>query len=342
MRRILARLLHSRGNDTDIPEIIRILESKSPALPSPNYFDSPNCGQQLLSFTPTDKQREAALCKFLPALAKSYVNLVARGTNQSSKSKYRHLQDAFFEKSGLSTFSLPSRRFDVIQHLLDPVFSNLTTSVKVKRENGQRLKFPNYVMDLDPTSDPFREIRNLLIEAGVLALIDSREARPVELSQVALQFSDKERTLEEYGPIEHDGLPTQKSAYWHIDSSTTIRTKLLVYVNDVHQEQGPFMFVPGSHLLPAIEELAARKTNDHLRLSPKEFVSLPQPLQLHALFGEHMTRADRLVSSLLSDEVSVVGDAGTAILFDLDGIHRGGFIRTGERRLLQCNFSIKH
>lgn len=342
MRRLVARLLRSRGDDTDVSEIIRNLESCTPALPRPNYFDSPNCGRQLSGFTPSGEQREAVQRAFLPALARSYADLVARGTSQSSKSDRGHLQDGSFEKSGLSTFSLPSRRFAVIQHLLEPVFSDLMTSVKVKRENNQKLKFPDYVVDLDPKSDAFREIQNLLIEAGVFALVDSREARPVELSQVALQFSDRERTLGEYGPIEDDGLPIHKSAYWHIDSSTSIRTKLLVYMNDVRQEQGPFMYVPGSHRLPAIEELAVRKTNDHLRLSPKEFVSLPPSLQLHALFGEHMTSTDRSVGPFLSDEVSVVGDAGTAILFDLDGIHRGGFVRRGERRLLQCNFSVKH
>jgi hypothetical protein len=247
-----------------------------------------------------------------------------------------------FESSGLSEFALPQRRFEVIQHLLSPTFDALVSSVKEKRNSRQPLKFPDYVKDLDPKSDPFREIQNLLVECGVFAVVNSREARPVRLAQVALQFSDHERTLSEYGSIDSDGLPLQKSSYWHIDSSTTIRTKLLIYMNDVESDHGPFMYIPGSHSSSSVVELAVRKTNDHLRLSPKEFIALPDHFQLHALFGEHMVPDDPLIGSLLAAEISVTGKAGTAILFDLDGIHRGGFVRVGERRMLQCNFSVDY
>lgn len=342
MRHMLARLIRSGSYRLDDSEFVRLLEGAQHALPAPNYFDSPSCGHQLLEFVPTREQQDAALQTFLPAVTKSYVDLVARGTSQVSKSERGHLQDGLFEKSGLSTISLPSPRFRVIQYLLEPVFESLVASIKTKRENGQKLKFPDYVVDLDQKSDSFREIRNLLIEAGIFALIDSREARPVELTQVALQFSDRERTLGEYGKVEDDGLPVHKSAYWHIDSSTSIRTKLLVYMNDVTREQGPFLYCPSSHHLPGIEELAIRKTNDLLRLTPKEFVSLPSSYQMHALFGDHMTEADEQLDSFLCKEIEVVGAAGTAVLFDVDGVHRGGFVRSGARRMLQCNFSVKY
>ena len=94
---------------------------------------------------------------------------------------------------------------------------------------------------------------------------------------------------------------------WHRDSVFPHQFKSIFYLSDVASENGPFEYVPFSHLTK--EKLSIRNT-----------ISLDQ---------SRITDKDFQTSHLESD--TFTGPAGTLILADTRGIHRGRPIEKGVR-----------
>jgi hypothetical protein len=105
------------------------------------------------------------------------------------------------------------------------------------------------------------------------------------------------------------------SQRWHRDPEDEHVVKVFVYFSDVDEEAGPFEYVRGStaggrygHLWP---------WGDGPRYPP----------------------ADELEASVAAeDRLAVTGSAGTVILCDTGGFHRGGFARTKPRILSIATF----
>ena len=94
--------------------------------------------------------------------------------------------------------------------------------------------------------------------------------------------------------------------------------KVFVYLSDVSEENGPFVYAPGTHLLGQV------------RRNP-EF----------SLDGGVARTTDTQMDAIVSrkDWVSCCGPAGTIVLADTHGYHRGGLVRAGERLLYTCMFT---
>lgn len=108
-------------------------------------------------------------------------------------------------------------------------------------------------------------------------------------------------------------------AGWHRDSFVS-QVKTLLYLDDVDEENGPFQYVMGSQRLGA-------KLGDRRR----------------ARIGWRQRRLpDEAVERLLAAEPerlrTVTGRAGTLVLADTTGIHRGMPIRRGQRHALTNYF----
>jgi len=100
---------------------------------------------------------------------------------------------------------------------------------------------------------------------------------------------------------------------WHRDSAAFMQTKCMVYLSDVGPDNGPFQFVTGSHRPLDVVRCAGRYG-----------------------FGVNQYRfSDDAIAELLAAEPSRVrtltASAGTAILFDSRGLHRGTPIVAGQR-----------
>ncbi len=86
-------------------------------------------------------------------------------------------------------------------------------------------------------------------------------------------------------------------------------------------------------------EAAVRKTNDKLGHSLTALCALPEPYAQHANFGDFIDPATPEALALLDNEAVVCDGRSDLVLFDNNGVHRGGFVREGSRYLLQCVFS---
>ncbi len=162
--------------------------------------------------------------------------------------------------------------------------------------------------------------------------------RRLKLARLTIQVNTARVTALKYRRIDEQGLPTPKTRYFHIDSDGFPFLKSLIYLEPVTLDRGPFRYVAGSHRWADEFELAVRKTNDKLGLEPKAFAALPAQLRLNTEFGDHMDPDGPEAEALLKAERPLCDGASDLILFDNNGVHRGGFVRKGRRYMMQCAF----
>lgn len=99
---------------------------------------------------------------------------------------------------------------------------------------------------------------------------------------------------------------------WHRDAFFS-QFKAMLYLTDVSKDNGPFEILPGSHKLSSVLSGISKARLGYMqnRLSDKE--------------------AGRLEKVLSVPRKTLVGDAGTLILFNSSAVHRGRPINNGER-----------
>lgn len=111
---------------------------------------------------------------------------------------------------------------------------------------------------------------------------------------------------------------------WHRDSAINAQMKIICYLSDTNGDNGPFQYVRGSHRNYATLAAAAT-TNKKFRQS-----------RYHTDDYNHVFENDSRIMEFLAP-------AGTVILADTSGIHRGKPLETGERfALTQYLFHEHH
>ncbi len=101
----------------------------------------------------------------------------------------------------------------------------------------------------------------------------------------------------------------------HFDKILSL--KFFLYLLDTTQDSGAFQFVPKSHKIG--RELA----NEHLRHD-----------------GKMQTINNRTTEQRMFDAaIPIEGPAGTMIIFDTDGYHRGGVVQPGKERMVMRGHS---
>ena len=148
-----------------------------------------------------------------------------------------------------------------------------------------------------------------------------------------------------------DSLPIHKAVtQWHVDGTLSCinkpgdaRIKLFFYLNDVTSRNGAFSYVAGSH---KILDSLHRGMHDGVipPLAIRDLSTLREYCAINAppLPADQQLLAERIFASLDSDTApcgpySLEGPAGTLIIFDERGMHRGGDISEGRRSILRIS-----
>jgi hypothetical protein len=141
---------------------------------------------------------------------------------------------------------------------------------------------------------------------------------------------------------------TPPTVGFHIDSVVFSGLKLVLYLNDVDADQGPFGVIPASHLWePESDGRAIRRAFDrwpYLSRGPNErraLVSLPPELQLKAEFGGDMPPEAPETLDLVAREHVATGPRGQLNAFVPEAIHRGGITRAGERQVMLLSIAAR-
>ena len=169
---------------------------------------------------------------------------------------------------------------------------------------GDRPEGLLYVFDTqDVINHPI--VGQLFADSSLLSLAQAYLKNPPVLDMPSLWWSTAAATQ-----ASSDG-----AQMYHFDLDRVKWLKFFFYLTDVGPGNGPHMFVSGSHLSSGIApQLLAR---GYVRHSDREIAEAYDPKQV----------------------VELTGGRGTIIAVDTRGLHKGKHVETGERLMLQLQFS---
>jgi hypothetical protein len=174
----------------------------------------------------------------------------------------------------------------------------LEERVKAEKKLGYNKKFLEYLWDYVPRLD-----------AGNPFLRTVLDRKPVTIISEYLGCLPKfyQYTLNVTLPVS-EGASPQKSQKWHRDPEDKRMCKVFIYLTDVDESAGPFIYVLGSQY-----------GGKWRRISPQK-----PPLGAHVFEEEVGSIPEKCI-------MPATGKAGTVIFCDTTGIHRGGYATAKER-----------
>jgi hypothetical protein len=186
----------------------------------------------------------------------------------------------------------------------------------------------------------FSAVETFLASGGIHDAIAHYLGREVRLVDVAPQIND---TSDDFWrrAFPDLGIAPPRAVYLHKDAAGG-GVKISLYLSSVGPHNGPFSYIVGSHRLSdtLITRWVERGNDYGLSATDPEtrarFASLPRWLRRKATIGDDLLDNDPRIAPLLSAERAFTGPAGTAVIFDPRGLHRGGMVVEGERVVITC------
>jgi len=188
----------------------------------------------------------------------------------------------------------------------------------------------------------FAEIERVFASSGLMAIAEAYLGRKPKLVDVNPQINDKSDSFwkDIFPDVGLKHLP--KTAYCHRDASGG-DLKAIIYMTDVGPENGPFAYAVGSNRvkMSRIDDFIceANDMNGVAGTGPEAreaFAGLPPKLRQKGAFGNDLLD-EMPTSQIITDALwSIEAPAGSIVLFDTKGIHRGGMVTEGERRVITC------
>lgn len=293
------------------------------------------------------------------ALAETREELLKEALFQNEKKRYRPLDQLAsgveriahdLAEDGLSLHQVPP---STVKAIWDDVGQYRQRLTELSGRNGGT----NCALALPHSGGFWNQISAYLKQSGIIAGCSLARRQPLELAYCALVLSHPGETWWR-GCYEDAGIPTGRTVYMHNDKDYDIM-KVLVYLSDVKQPQGPFCFVRGSHRWRRSKTQSfffkAFDAAANVNLAPREptrtvyyrkafrhpefrrqFLMLPRPLRGSSHFGDDVLDDSELSRWLLERETAVTSEMANCMAFiGADGIHRGGTVAAGERWALQ-------
>ncbi|WP_431204209.1 phytanoyl-CoA dioxygenase family protein [Bradyrhizobium betae] len=205
----------------------------------------------------------------------------------------------------------------------------------------EKRKFDDNVYWCTRSLDPqaFTTVENIFNRYGVIEAASAYLGRPVGVKHVNAQINDQEYAFwkRQFPDTE---IADPWGSYLHIDATYGM-LKCAIYTHDIGPDGGPFCYVRGSQRAKVgWFEGMVRRTNDFAGFASrkvdirKKFMALPAFLRKKAEFGADIRDDSPEADRLREGHFSATSNFGNCILFDGNGIHRGGMVNKGERRCL--------
>ena len=315
--------------------------SDQPArLPKIDYAAHPAYGGML---EPTPALGRRALAVLEPLIAE--MQTIER--QKQARFGYRHghaepVGEALV-RDGATTIQLTGAVLAPIEQAAAPVIGVVSRRLQETRASGERIKYKTAHEGISAESHPefWAAIWRAMQDAGALAITAAYFGAPaakVLSAGVLVNQPDQDWAVRLYRDVEIEAPPT---AGFHIDSNGKCFVKAVLYLSDVGPDHGPFGMVLGSHRWDeGSQERVFRRAFDKsdlvIRSAKKRrmFLSLPPEMQVKAEFGGDMLAGSPEAEALLGGELAALGPKGQLNLFDPEGVHRGGNVRQGERRVV--------
>ena len=242
---------------------------------------------------------------------------------------------------GVAVVAMSSTWRDALACAARPHFDALAIS---RGQRVNRREFDESRATATRVSSPelYELIESIFTESGLFAAASAYKERHLRLIDVNPQINDPSDSFwrDIFEDMGSQSLP--RTAYCHRDSSGG-DVKVIIYMSDVDGRTGAFSYAVGSNMakISLLDDLIC-EANDHNGMSATEldarrkFAALPVPLRQKGSFGNDLDDQTQ-ESQLISDSLwEIAGPSGLMVAFDTKGIHRGGMVIEGERRVLTC------
>lgn len=246
------------------------------------------------------------------------------------------------DMAGCVVTMIPLAEYSRLERLAAPAFAELERRRRQNTDADRDFDESRAYYDQQSANDLFAQIRRVFVESGVMNAASAYLGRPAELVDINPQINDRSDSFWRriFPDLELGELPS--AAYFHRDASGG-DLKAIIYMTDVGAENGPFTYCIGSNKLRPGRVLdLVCEINDSNGLSATDrdrrraFASLPRGLRRKGAFGNDVVAGSAIEGQLLGSAWSIEGQKGAIVLFDTKGIHRGGMVVSGERRVITC------
>lgn len=242
---------------------------------------------------------------------------------------------------GIHVITIPGSRFAELDAAARTEFERLAE--RRGRSNGKRgFEESRGQASRADQRELFDAIEKTLKDAGVFQIASAYLGRTATLVDVNPQINDTSDSF--WRDIFPDaGLKSlPPTAYCHRDASGG-DLKAIIYMTDVDDRTGPFSYVVGSNRMriSRVDDLIC-EANDSNGLAGTDvrararFAALPRKLRQKGAFGNDLTADSALGREIGAGLWAVTAGRGSIVLFDTKGIHRGGMVEDGERRVITC------
>lgn len=246
-----------------------------------------------------------------------------------------------FKSDGCIVKTLPEDDLKLLNDVSDQSFKFLAHRRHANK--SQDRQFTDSRLQLSRTEDPevFKVIESIFNNSGIFSLVKEHAGRDVSLIDVTPQINDEtDNFWQKIFDDQQTNIPS--TSYIHRDASGG-DIKIIIYLSDVDKTNGPFSYIVGSHKFKSsfFSELIA-ETNDTNGFTStnidnrKKFFSLPHPLKRKCTIGNDIDNLHDLSSALLSSEWPILGKQGSMVIFNPKGLHRGGLLQGGSRKVITC------
>lgn len=264
-----------------------------------------------------------------------------RGDGRSHRRSAAADEAGQIARHGIEVVAMPEDRFAALDQASRVEFERL--AARRGQSNGQRrFEESRGQASRAEQRELFEVIETTLREAGVFDTASAYLGRKARLIDVNPQINDTSDTFwrDIFPDTELNGLPP--TAYCHRDASGG-DLKAIIYMTDVDDRAGPFSYVIGSNRMKIdrLDDLIC-EANDSNGLagtdarSRARFAALPARLRQKGAFGNDLRPDSALGQEIGQGLWAVKGRKGSIVLFDTKGIHRGGMVEAGERRVITC------
>lgn len=245
-------------------------------------------------------------------------------------------------RDGVHVVTMPPSDFALLSEASRAQFDALKLRREQRKEGKREFEESRARTTRKEQESLFAAIEHVLQDAGLMSIASAYMHREARLIDVNPQINDVTDTF--WKDIFPDTPPSElpKAAYCHRDASGG-DLKAIIYMSDVDDASGPFSYVVGSHRMKIgrFDDLIC-EANDSNGLAGTtvearaRFAALPARLRQKGSFGNDLLETEPFARDITRGLWAITAPKGSIVLFDTKGIHRGGMVERGERRVITC------
>lgn len=247
-----------------------------------------------------------------------------------------------FDRDGIIVKTMPDDSYDELLTSVSPYFEQLQARRYSTYSDNRQFEESRLYPEKETAQTLYHVIEDILKASSIFDIARHYLGRPVSLIDVNPQINDETDNFWKKTFPDKDLNDVPKTAYCHRDASGG-DLKVIFYLSDVDQEAGPFNYIIGSHhIKPKKLDDYICEANDSNGFSStnlesrKGIVSLPKKLRQKGTFGNDLMGDEAFSKAIIASMWSITAKKGAFLMFDTKGIHRGGLVRKGVRKVVTC------